>query len=192
MRDFALETLVDDAAVLVVDETSFLQQGKASSFCSAPTAPARARSLIACRVSQRPNRVISARGETKCMDLPGARSPNASPMTTGRTGAFAFVVQQIVLMGGTAHIDGVGSPSAQDREVTRRAMIDMIVDDLRTKPFTPTSGSERKLALIARARAGHPNHNSRARSRRSRSNRRSDRTERRQDRLPPRNFIKRR
>jgi len=30
VRDYALETLADDGAVLVVDETGFLKQGKAS------------------------------------------------------------------------------------------------------------------------------------------------------------------
>jgi len=65
--------------------------------------------------------------------------------------AFAFTVQQMVLMGRTAHIDGVGSPSPQDHEITQRAMIDMGVDHLRTKPFTQISGGEQQLALIARA-----------------------------------------
>ncbi|MBG0808391.1 ABC transporter ATP-binding protein [Methylosinus sp. H3A] len=65
--------------------------------------------------------------------------------------AFAFTVQQIVLMGRTTHIDGVGSPSAQDHEIARRAMIDMGVDHLRKKPFTQISGGEQQLALIARA-----------------------------------------
>ena len=73
--------------------------------------------------------------------------------------AFAFTVEQMALMGRTAHIDGVGSPSPRDHEITRRAMVDMGVDHLRKKPFTQISGGERQLALIARAaRAGHADH----------------------------------
>ncbi|WP_161915183.1 ABC transporter ATP-binding protein [Methylosinus sp. C49] len=65
--------------------------------------------------------------------------------------AFAFTVEQLVLMGRTAHIDGIGSPSLRDREIARRAMCDIGVDHLRAEPVTQLSGGERQLALIARA-----------------------------------------
>lgn len=65
--------------------------------------------------------------------------------------AFAFTVEQMVLMGRTAHIEGAGSPSSRDRDIARCAMIDIGVDHLREKPFTQLSGGERQLALIARA-----------------------------------------
>ncbi|WP_331938716.1 ABC transporter ATP-binding protein [Methylosinus sp.] len=65
--------------------------------------------------------------------------------------AFAFTVQQMALMGRAAHMDGVGSPSPQDHEIVRRALIDIGVDHLRKKPFTQISGGERQLVLIARA-----------------------------------------
>lgn len=67
--------------------------------------------------------------------------------------AFAFTVAQMVLMGRSAHIEGAGSPSAEDRDIARRAMVDTGVDHLRKKPFTQISGGERQLVLIARALA---------------------------------------
>ncbi|OAI25815.1 hypothetical protein A1351_15755 [Methylosinus sp. R-45379] len=67
--------------------------------------------------------------------------------------AFAFTVEQMVLMGRSAHIEGAGSPSRRDREVVRRALADTGVEHLASKPFTQISGGERQLALIARALA---------------------------------------
>jgi iron complex transport system ATP-binding protein len=67
--------------------------------------------------------------------------------------AFAFSVEQMVLMGRSAHIEAAGSPSAEDRDIARHAMVDTGIDHLRKKAFTQISGGERQLALIARALA---------------------------------------
>ncbi len=65
--------------------------------------------------------------------------------------AFAFTVAQMVLMGRTAYIDRLGSPSSADREIADCAIEEIGISHLRLKPFTQLSGGERQLVLIARA-----------------------------------------
>jgi iron complex transport system ATP-binding protein len=67
--------------------------------------------------------------------------------------AFAFTVEQMVLMGRTAHITAMGSPSRRDREFAEQSIVDVGIGHLRRKRFTQLSGGERQLVLIARALA---------------------------------------
>ncbi len=54
VRDYALETLADEDAVLVIDETGFLKQGKASCGVARSTRARRARSPIVRSACSRP------------------------------------------------------------------------------------------------------------------------------------------
>jgi iron complex transport system ATP-binding protein len=67
--------------------------------------------------------------------------------------AFAFSVEDLVLMGRTAHGGLFAGPTARDREVTRAAVERLGIAHLAAQPVTQVSGGERQLALIARALA---------------------------------------
>jgi iron complex transport system ATP-binding protein len=67
--------------------------------------------------------------------------------------AFAFDVTQMVLMGRSAHVEGMGSPSRHDRRFAEMSMEQVGVWPLRDRLFTELSGGERQLVLIARALA---------------------------------------
>jgi iron complex transport system ATP-binding protein len=71
-------------------------------------------------------------------------------------GAFAFTVEDVVLMGRSAHADLLSRPSTRDRQVAA-AMIERLgIAHLSDRPYTMISGGERQLALIARALAQEP------------------------------------
>lgn len=71
-------------------------------------------------------------------------------------GVFAFTVEEIVLMGRSAHGDLFSRPSARDRQVAAGAIARLGIDHLARRPYTMISGGERQLALIARALAQEP------------------------------------
>jgi iron complex transport system ATP-binding protein len=71
-------------------------------------------------------------------------------------GAFAYRVEDMVLMGRTAHLGLFSTPSAHDREVALRALDALGIGALAARAFTEVSGGERQLALIARALAQEP------------------------------------
>lgn len=71
-------------------------------------------------------------------------------------GAFAYRVEDMVLMGRTAHMGLFSAPSAGDRAAARRAIETLGIGDLAGRPFTEISGGERQLALVARALAQEP------------------------------------
>jgi iron complex transport system ATP-binding protein len=72
------------------------------------------------------------------------------------TGTFAFSVDEIVLMGRTAHRGLFAAPTAHDRAVAR-AMIERTgLAGLASRPYTMISGGERQLGLVARALAQEP------------------------------------
>ncbi|HWR41118.1 MAG TPA: ABC transporter ATP-binding protein [Patescibacteria group bacterium] len=69
---------------------------------------------------------------------------------------FAFSVQEVVLMGRTAHIDTFATPSPHDRELAQTALERLNIVHLRQKVFTELSGGERQMVLVARALAQEP------------------------------------
>jgi len=71
-------------------------------------------------------------------------------------GAFAYSVQDMVLMGRTAHLSLFAAPSARDRDAAAKAIDTLGIASLAGRAFTEISGGERQLALIARALAQQP------------------------------------
>jgi len=68
-------------------------------------------------------------------------------------GVFAYSVENMVLMGRTAHMSLFAAPSARDREAAAQAIDTLGIAPLAGRAFTEISGGERQLALIARALA---------------------------------------
>jgi len=68
-------------------------------------------------------------------------------------GLFAFTVEEVVLMGRTAHMGRFSTPTATDRAAARAAMERLGIAHLCRRLYTEISGGERQLALIARALA---------------------------------------
>ena len=66
---------------------------------------------------------------------------------------FPFTVEEVVLMGRTAHLGVFSSPSRHDREVARATLERMRLAPLAESIYTRISGGERQLTLIARALA---------------------------------------
>jgi iron complex transport system ATP-binding protein len=66
---------------------------------------------------------------------------------------FAFTVQEMVLMGRTAHIGLFAMPSHRDRDAAKRAIHTLGIAHLADHLYTQISSGERQLALIARALA---------------------------------------
>lgn len=73
-----------------------------------------------------------------------------------RDTAFAFTVEEIVLMGRAPHSTGAMFESRQDRDIARRMMALTDIAHLATHPITNLSGGERQRAFIARALAQQP------------------------------------
>lgn len=71
-------------------------------------------------------------------------------------GAFAFTVEEVVLMGRTAHQGLFARPSPHDRNVAGQMLDRLGIARLRAKAYTEISGGERQLTLIARALAQEP------------------------------------
>jgi iron complex transport system ATP-binding protein len=71
-------------------------------------------------------------------------------------GLFPFQVEDVVVMGRTAHIGLFATPSGHDREIAR-AMLDTLgIAHLARAVYTQISGGERQMTLIARALAQEP------------------------------------
>lgn len=66
---------------------------------------------------------------------------------------FPFTVEEVVLMGRTAHLGLFSSPSRRDREAALAAIERMRITHLARSIYTRISGGERQLTLIARALA---------------------------------------
>jgi iron complex transport system ATP-binding protein len=66
---------------------------------------------------------------------------------------FDFTLEEMVLMGRTAHLGAFEAPRAHDRAVARESLERMGIGALASRPVTEVSGGERQLALIARALA---------------------------------------
>jgi len=72
------------------------------------------------------------------------------------SGEFPFTVEEIVLMGRTAHMPRYAVPGAEDRRIAHESLDTLGIRALAPEPFTHISGGERQLALIARALAQQP------------------------------------
>jgi iron complex transport system ATP-binding protein len=66
---------------------------------------------------------------------------------------FPFTVREVVLMGRTAHLGVISSPSRRDREIAQAAIERLRLSPLADAVYTRISGGERQLTLIARALA---------------------------------------
>ena len=87
-------------------------------------------------------------------DVPRARlAREVAYVPQASVPAFDFTVEEIVLMGRTAHMGAFSPPSIRDREIARAALERLGVGDLAARAITAVSGGERQLALIARALA---------------------------------------
>jgi len=68
-----------------------------------------------------------------------------------RTGAFAYPVIDMVVMGRARQVSLFGTPGRDDLRAARRALERVGIDALRHRPFPTLSGGEQQLVLIARA-----------------------------------------
>lgn len=68
-------------------------------------------------------------------------------------GVFAYRVEDVVLMGRSAHLGWMSAPSPADRLLARQALERLGIAHLHATPYTEISGGERQLVLIARALA---------------------------------------
>jgi iron complex transport system ATP-binding protein len=71
-------------------------------------------------------------------------------------GQFPFTIQEMVLMGRTAHRGAFAAPTAYDRRVADDALAALGIGHLAARDWLRVSGGERQLALIARALAQEP------------------------------------
>ncbi|MDH7500342.1 MAG: ABC transporter ATP-binding protein [candidate division NC10 bacterium] len=67
---------------------------------------------------------------------------------------FPFTVEEVVLTGRASYVFSI--PSPRDREKARRAIAQVGIEELRTRPYTDLSGGERQLVMIARVLAQEP------------------------------------
>lgn len=67
--------------------------------------------------------------------------------------AFAYTVEEVVLMGRMPYHAFFSTYSARDREIAEAAMARLDILGLKGRPYTEVSGGERQLTLIARALA---------------------------------------
>lgn len=65
--------------------------------------------------------------------------------------SFPFTVEEVVLMGRTPYLGGLGNPGSEDVEVAYRAMEEIGITDLRAQAYTQLSGGQRQLVLLCRA-----------------------------------------
>jgi iron complex transport system ATP-binding protein len=66
---------------------------------------------------------------------------------------FDFSLEEMVLMGRTAHLGAFAAPGERDRAASRASLERMGIASLAARPGSAVSGGERQLALIARALA---------------------------------------
>ncbi len=64
---------------------------------------------------------------------------------------FPYTVQQVVVMGRTAHLGTLSAPKERDYALADQALADLGISHLGDKIYTRISGGERQMVLIARA-----------------------------------------
>ncbi|HHT50892.1 MAG TPA: ABC transporter ATP-binding protein [Eubacteriaceae bacterium] len=64
---------------------------------------------------------------------------------------FPYTVEQVVMMGRTAHLGYFGEPGPKDIEYCNKAIEKVGISHLAKKPYSQLSGGEVKLVLLARA-----------------------------------------
>ncbi len=69
---------------------------------------------------------------------------------------FPFSVQEVVLMGRSAHIGLFSVPSRSDHNIVQQMLHELHIDHLKDQIYTQISGGERQLTLLARALAQQP------------------------------------
>ena len=72
------------------------------------------------------------------------------------TTPFPFTVEDVVVMGRTAHLGAMGSPSSKDMEIADKNIQMLEISYLKHKVYTEISGGERQMVLIARALTQEP------------------------------------
>ena len=72
------------------------------------------------------------------------------------TGTFGFAVEDVVMMGRSAHTSLMAAPTSHDRRRVSEAMEVLGLGALGHRPYTEISGGERQLVLLARALAQEP------------------------------------
>ncbi len=83
----------------------------------------------------------------------GDRARRLAYVPQAASSPFDFSVEDLVLMGRTAHGGLLARPSAHDRAVAHAALERLGVAALAARPATMISGGERQLVLVARALA---------------------------------------
>lgn len=71
-------------------------------------------------------------------------------------GIFPFTVEEVVLMGRTAHMSWLSVPRKADKDIAGNALSMLGIDHLKQRRYTELSGGERQLVLIARAISQQP------------------------------------
>ncbi len=84
---------------------------------------------------------------------PAERARRLAYVPQSQSGGFAYTVEDMVLMGRTAHGGLLDRPNARDRQVAAEMIERLGIAHLSHRPITMISGGERQLALIARALA---------------------------------------
>jgi iron complex transport system ATP-binding protein len=64
---------------------------------------------------------------------------------------FPYLVKQVVLMGRTPQLSGMGGPASEDMELVMDSLEQLGIQYLAERPYTQISGGELKLVLLARA-----------------------------------------
>lgn len=84
---------------------------------------------------------------------PGQVAQHIAYVPQRHEGSFPYTVMEMVQMGRAAYTDRFSSPSAEDKQIARKALDQVGLSHLRHRPFTHLSGGERQLVMIARALA---------------------------------------
>jgi iron complex transport system ATP-binding protein len=99
---------------------------------------------------------VTLDGRSLAAYSPGERARLMAYVPQTHASPFAFTVEEVVLMGRTAHGGLLARPSRHDHEVVRSVIGRLGIAELAGRPATMISGGERQLVLIARALAQEP------------------------------------